>query len=168
MSFNVSASVITLLSNHRHPQNVRQPATLSKAKLTNLIKRRTSPNDDMLSLGEEIAKTLEKLEAEGEIFQGAKHHYCIASPTLLSNSQDDVTWLIFKGDRAYLPLVHEQLKTGQNCSEIKLSPKIRKFDRIRAKLAPIGIRLLTSENLMEHLRSPQEPPRGAIKSESNW
>jgi hypothetical protein len=163
MLFNMSAAVVTLLSNHRHSQNANWPATLSKTKLTNLLRKNASPNNDVSLLNEEISRSLEHLEAEGEIFQGARNHYCIASPTLLSDTSDYVTWLIFKGDRAYLSLAHDQLKTEQDPSEIKLALKGKKFDSIQAKLAPIGINLLTHENLAEHLHVPQEPPTYALR-----
>jgi hypothetical protein len=168
MLFNTSAAVITLLSNHRHSQNASRPATLSKIKLTNLLRRSTSPDNDIAIFEKEVYESLEKLEAEGEIFQGERNHYCIAPPTLLSDSLDYVTWLIFKGDRSYLPLIHEQLKTGQDCNKVNLSPKIKKFDSIQAKLTSIGINLLTCENLAEHLRDPQEPPNYSLRCSTEF
>jgi hypothetical protein len=159
----LSNSIINLLSNHRDPINQNRPNTLNRTQIIRLLRESISPDRQLLSLQEEIFQALQELEAQGEILANKGNYYCIAPPTLLANSQEDVTGVKFRGDRAYLSLSHELLKTNQNRDEIKIRPKIRTFDRIQAKLDPIGIRLLTAEDLIHRLPSPQEPPKYLLR-----
>lgn len=159
----LSNSIINLLSNHRDPNNQNRPSTLKKTQIIRLLRESISPDRQLLSLQEEICQALQELEAQGEILASKGNYYCIAPPTLLANSQEDVIGVKFRGDRAYLSLAHELLKTNQNRDEIKIRPGIRKFDRIQARLDPIGIRLLTAEELIYCLPSPQKPPKYVLR-----
>lgn len=159
----LSNSIINLLSNHRDPNNQNRSSTLNKTQIIRLLRESISPDRQLLSLQEEICQTLQELEAQGEILASKGNYYCIAPPTLLANSREDVAGVRFRGDRAYLSLVHELLKTNQNRDEIKIRSQIRTFDRIQAKLDPIGIRLLTVEDLIHRLPSPQKPPKYVLR-----
>lgn len=159
-----SNPIITLLSNHRDPHNQNRPSTLNKTQIIRLLRESISPDRQLLSLQEEICQTLQELEAQGEILASKGNYYCIAPPTLLANSREDVAGVRFRGDRAYLSLAHERLNSrNQNRDEVKIHPRIRTFDRIQAKLDPIGIRLLTAEDLIHRLPSPQKPPKYVLR-----
>jgi hypothetical protein len=159
----LSNSIISLLSNHRDPNNQNRPSTLNKTQIIRLLRESISPDRELSNLQEEICQALQELEAQGEILASKGNYYCIAPPTLLANSREDVTGVRFRGDRAYLSLSHELLKTNQNRDEVKIRPKIRTFDRIQAKLDPIEIRLLTAEDLIHHLPSLQKPPKYVLR-----
>jgi hypothetical protein len=159
----LSNSIINLLSNHRDPNNQDRSHTLNKTQIIRLVRESISPERELSNLHEEICQTLQELEAQGEILASKGNYYCIAPPTLLANSREDVTGVKFRGDRAYLSLSHELLKTNQNRDEVKIRPRIRTFDRIQAKLDPIGIRLLTAEDLIYCLPSPQKPPKYVLR-----
>jgi hypothetical protein len=159
----LSNSIINLLSNHRDPINQNRPNTLNRTQIIRLLRESVSPDRELSGLQEEICQALQELEAQGEILASKGNYYCIAPPTILANSREDVTGVKFRGDRAYLSLSHELLKTNQNRDEIKIRPKIRTFDRIQTKLDPIGIRLLTAEDLIHHLPSPQKPPKYVLR-----
>jgi hypothetical protein len=159
----LSNSIINLLSNHRDPINQNRPNTLNRTQIIRLLRESISPDRQLLSLQEEVFQALQELEAQGEILAIKGNYYCIAPPTLLANSQEDVTGVKFRGDRAYLSLSHELLKTNQNRDEVKIRPKIRTFDRIQARLDPIGIRSLTAEDLIHRLPSPQKPPKYVLR-----
>ena len=159
----LSDSIITLLSNHRNQDDSTKPNTLTKIQMIRLLSESISPDRDRSNLEEEISQSLQGLEAQSEILSGKRDRYCIAPPTLFANSREDTAGLLFRGDRAYLSLAHEFLKTSQNQDEVKIRPKIRTFDRIQARLAPVGIRLLTAEDLMQHLPSPQKPPQYVLR-----
>lgn len=160
----LSNSIINLLSNHRDPNNHNRPSTLNKTQIIRLLRASISPDRQLLSLQEEICQALQELEAQGEILASKGNYYCIAPPTLLANSQEDVIGVKFRGDRAYLSLAHERLNSkNQNRDEVKIRPGIRTFDRIQAKLDPIGIRLLTAEELIYCLPSPQKPPKYVLR-----
>lgn len=160
----LSNSIINLLSNHRDPKNQNRPNTLNKTQIVRLLRESISPDRQLLILQEEICQALQELEAQGEILANKGNYYCIAPPTLLANSQEDVTGVKFRGDRAYLSLAHERLNSrNQNRDEVKIHPRIRTFDRIQSKLDPIGIRLLTAEDLIHRLPSPQKPPKYVLR-----
>ena len=159
----LSNSIINSLSNHRDANNHNRPNTLNKTQIIRLLKASISPDRELSNLQEEICQTLQVLEAQGEIL-ASKGNYCIAPPTLLANSREDVTGVKFRGDRAYLSLAHERLNSrNQNLDEVKIHPRIRTFERIQARLDPIGIRLLTAEDLIHCLPSPQKPPKYVLR-----
>jgi hypothetical protein len=160
----LSNSIINLLSNHRDPNNQSRSSTLNKTQIIRLLRESISPDRQLLSLQEEICQTLQELEAQSEILASKGNYYCIAPPTLLANSREDVAGVRFRGDRAYLSVAHECLNSrNQNRDEVKIHPRIRRFDRIQAKLDPIGIRLLTAEDLIHRLPSPQKPPKYVLR-----
>jgi hypothetical protein len=72
--------------------------------------------------------------------------------------------LLFRGDRAYLQLAHQVLNSqSKDRNGVQISFKSTTVGRIQAKLDPIGIRLLTAEDLIHHLPSPQKPPKYALR-----
>ncbi len=160
----LSNSIINLFSNHRDPKKQDRPNTLNKTQIIKLLRESVSPDRELSNLQEEICQALQELEAQGEILASKGNYYCIAPPTLLANSREDVAGVRFRGDRAYLSVAHERLNSrNQNRDEVKIHPRIRTFDRIQAKLDPIGIRLLTAEDLIQCLPSPQKPPEYVLR-----
>jgi hypothetical protein len=156
--------IILLLSNHRNEKSPKIPVTLSKTQIVSLIGSSLLPNDSPKNLTEEIGKTLQELEAQGEINGGVRNRYCIAPPTVLAQAKDNLTGLLFKGDRAYLALAHQVLNTKQEPTEIKLRPQIKNFDVIKNKLSQVGISLLTIDQSLESLPIPELPNKAILRS----
>ena len=156
--------IVVLLSNYRDPNDPNRPTTLTKNQVVALMGGRNSPNQPQIDFQDKIQIALQELENQGEVLTGKGNQYCIAPPTMVVHSRDNVTGLLlFRGDRAYLSLAHEVLRTTQSRNEVKIHPQIRTFDRIQARLAPVGIRLLTAEDLIYHLPSPQKPPQYVLR-----
>lgn len=149
--------IITLLSNNRDRNNPTRPATLSKTTIVSLVKGSISPNQSQDDLHSEVQRNLEELEARGEILAGKGNHYCIAPPTLLAQSEDDCKGLLFRGDRAYLALAHEVLKTNSDQDEVNIYSQIRTFDRMKLELDRVGIHLMTADRSVEYLPLPRTP-----------
>jgi hypothetical protein len=162
---NLKSNIITLLSNHRDPDSPNRPKALSKLKIISILRESVSPNLDKSNLQAEILEKLQDLEAQGEIISDKNNrYYCIANPSLLANSQKDIRGLLFRGDRAYLQLAHKVLKsTNQDLNGVQISLKLIRVASIQAKLDPIGIRLLTAEDLIQCLPSPQKPPKYVLR-----
>jgi hypothetical protein len=160
--------IITLLSNSRDPEKPHRPATLSKYRIAKFIQASTSPNRNPSALTEDIAKSLQMLEAKGEILAGKRSCFCVAPPTLIAISKGNITGLIFRGDRAYLSLAHNLLGTNQNSDEVRINPMIRKFERIQKKLLSSEIRLLTAEDLTHYLPTPQDIPKYLLRCPADF
>jgi hypothetical protein len=150
-----TTAITTLLSNHRQSQNSAQPLTLTRQQILSLLHYSAPPNSTDWQT--EASRALDELQAQGEILAGMGKRYCMASPTVLALSQGNTTSLRFQGDRAYLPLVHQSLKTGQSKEEVLVRPQISDFNRIQAALQNVGVRfLIVSENL-QGLPRPSKP-----------
>jgi len=87
----------------------------------------------------------------------------VAPPTLLAASRESLVGLRFRGDRAYLPLAHEILKTNQSPTEERLHPGVANFDRAKTRLQEYRISLLTFADLMSELPKPQKPQRSLLQ-----
>jgi hypothetical protein len=159
--------ITKLLSNHRHPRNSTMPLPLTKHQIISLLATSISPNQSQDNLKTEIQDALNELEAEGEIVAGKRNLYSIALPTAIAKNQEDLTSLLFRGDRAYLTLAHKVTDSQQNSQNpLILHPKNQHFHRIKARLNQVGISLLTISDSIESLPKPRNP----LKSEllSSW
>lgn len=169
-------TITFLLSKHRHPTNSAIPTTLTKQQIVSLVRSSLSPNQPLDELEDEIQTTLMELQAQGEVLAGTGNRYCIAPPTLLALERDNLTGLLFRGDRAYLALAHQVLKTGQSKDELTIRPKVYGFNRIRDCLKQVGIRLLTVADSINYLPDPRQPSKAVLRSPwpdnpftiSNW
>jgi biotin operon repressor len=161
----LKSNIITLLSNHRDPDSPNQPKALSKLKIIGILRESVSPNLDKSNLQTEILEKLQDLEAQGEIISDKNNrYYSIAHPSLLANSRQDIRGLLFRGDRAYLQLAHQVLNSrNQDRDGVQISFRSTRIDSIQKKLDPIGIRLLSAEDLIHRLPSPQKPPKYVLR-----
>jgi hypothetical protein len=150
-------TIATLLSNHRQPQNPNQTIALTRQQLFRLLHYAMPPEPRSLDWQTEASQALEELLAQGEVLTGSGKRYGMAPPTVLALSQEEVTSLRFQGDRAYLPLIHQALKTAQPQQETLLRPQVQEFQRIQTNLQPLGVRLLTVLDSLETLPEPRKP-----------
>jgi hypothetical protein len=156
--------IILLLSNHRQPNNPAIPMTLTKQQIISLLRSSCSPDSIQARWQTEIQQVLTELQARGEVYAGMKNRYCMTPPTVLASSKDNLVGLRFRGDRAYLPLAHQALKTEQSQDALSLHPKIHGFDRISACLNQVGIRLITVADSIEYLPPPCQPSKAVLRS----
>lgn len=154
---NWTQTITTLLSNHRQVQNPNQAMALTRQQLFRLLHYAMPPEPRSLDWQTEASQALEELLAQGEVLAGSGKRYGMAPPTVLALSQEEVTSLRFQGDRAYLPLVHQALKTTQPQQETLLRPQVQEFHRIQTNLQPLGVRLLTVLDSLEILPEPRNP-----------
>ena len=156
--------IISLLSNHRNSDRPEIPTTLSKTQIISLIGASLPPNTYQNNITAEIAENLRELEAQGEINAGSRNRYCIAPPTVLAQAENNLTGLLFKGDRAYLSLAHQVLNSEQKPTEISIRSSINNFEVIKNKLSQVGIALLTVEQSIESLPIPELPSKTILRS----
>jgi hypothetical protein len=156
--------IILLLSNHRNSDRPEIPVTISKTQIISLVSSSLSPNKLQDQLSTEISEALKELEAQGEINVGSGNRYCIAPPTVLAEAKDNLTGLLFKGDRAYLPLAHKVLNTNQEPTETLIRPNLNNFEVIKNKLFQVGISLLTVDQSIESLPLPELPSKVILRS----
>lgn len=152
-----SEQITLLLSNHRNSSNPAVTNTLTKHQIISLLRSSIEPNQSQEQLPSKIQEDLQELQANGEIYAGVRNSYCIAPPTLLALNRDDLTGLRFKGDRAYLSLAHQVLKSEQNQDELLIHPKIHGFNRIKNYLNQVGIRFLIVADSINYLPIPCKP-----------
>lgn len=156
--------ITLLLSNHRHPANPAIPTTLSKHQFIRLIRSSLSPNESQEQLQTDIHEVLTELQAQGEIYAGMRNRYSISPPTILALDRDNLIGLRFRGDRAYLPLAHQVLKTEQSHDDLSIRPKIGGFNQIKNRLNQVGIRLVTVADSVEYLPLPCQPNKAVLRS----
>ena len=156
--------IISLLSNHRNSDRPEFPITLSKTRIISLVGASLSPNRSQDNISTSITEALKELEAQGEINAGSRNRYCMAPPTVLAPTKDNLTKLIFRGDRAYLSLVHQVLNTEQEPTKTIIRNSINNFDVIKNELAQVGITLLTIEQSIESLPLPELPNKIILRS----
>jgi hypothetical protein len=158
------SQIISLLSNHRNSDRPEIPIAISKTQIISSVSSSLSPNKLPDRLSAEISEALNELEAQGEINAGSRNRYCIAPPTVLAEAKDNLTGLLFKGDHAYLPLVHKVLKTEQEKTKTHIRTSINNFNVIKNKLSQVGIVLLTVEQSIESLPLPELPTKVILRS----
>ena len=147
---NISAKVITILSNHRSPIDQSKPLILTKKQILSLLESSLSPDYSQDKLIKELEASLRELEAKGEIYAGVGNRFCIAHPTVLYEEA------LFVGDRAYLPLAHQVL--GNPVTETnKLVFPALDFEVLQQKFLERGISLTTIEQSLQHLPAPSLP-----------
>ena len=156
--------IISLLSNHRNGDRPEVPTTLSKSQIISLIGASLSPNVSQDNISTKISEDLRELEAKGEINGGSRNRYCIAPPTVLAASENNLTGLLFQGDRAYISLVHQVLNTEQEQTETQIRSNINNFQVIKNKLSQVSISLLTVNQSIESLPAPELPSKAILRS----
>jgi hypothetical protein len=156
--------IILLLSNHRNSDRPEIPIAINKTQIISLVGASLSPNQPQDNITTTITEALKELEAQGEINAGSRNRYCIAPPRVLAQAKDNLTGLLFKGDRAYLPLVHKVLNTEQQPTETLIRPNLNNFEVIKNKLFQVGISLLTVDQSVESLPLPELPSKVILRS----
>jgi hypothetical protein len=156
-------SITTLLSSHRHPHNAALPASLTRQQLASLLRSNQNPNESQEKFPTELQALLGELQARGEVLAGAGNRYCIAPPAVLVQDRENFTGGLFQGDRAYLRLVHQVLRTEQSFKEIRIHPRVRGFHRVRDHLQQIGVRLLTAADSIQQLPYPRKPNKAVLR-----
>ena len=155
--------IISLLSNHRNRDRPEVPITLSKTQIISLLGANLSSNQPD-NITKTIAEVLKELEAQGEINAGSRNRYCIAPPVIFTPTKDNLTKLLFRGDRAYLSIVHQVLNTEQEITKTLIRTSINNFNDIKNKLSQVGITLLTVEQSIESLPIPELPTKIILRS----
>lgn len=157
---NWTETITTLLSQHRNPKNLAQPIALTRQQILSLLRHQIPPIAAPADWQAEATRALDELQAQGEILAGTGKRYCVAPPTVLALSQDNTDSLKFQGDRAYLSIVHQALRTTQSHQEILIRSQdcqVKGFNRIRDTLQARGIRLLTVLDSLQGLPYPHVP-----------
>lgn len=147
---NISAKVITILSNHRSPVTQSKPLTLTKRQILSLLESSLSPDYPQNKLSQELESSLRELAAKGEIYAGVGNRFCIAHPTVLYEEK------LFIGDRAYLPLAHQALGNPVTETNRLVFPYLS-FEVIQQKFSDRGISLTTIAQSLQHLPEPNLP-----------
>jgi hypothetical protein len=156
--------IILLFTHHRQPSNQTMPLPLTKYQIVSLLGSSLPPNQSQDNLTAEVQDTLNELQALGEIIAGTRNRYCMAPPTVLAKNQEELTGLLFRGDRAYLTLAHQALETQPNRENLLLlRPKKYRFHWIKDRLSQVGIRLLTASDSIEHLPKPRKPLKSELR-----
>lgn len=156
--------IILLLSNYRNKELPELPITLSKTQIISLVGASLSPNQPKHNITTTINEALKELEAQGEINAGSRNRYCIAPPTVLPQEKDNLTGLLFRGNRAYLSLTHKALNTEQERTQTLITTRINNFEVIKNNLDRVGISLLTVEQSIESLPLPELPTKAILRS----
>jgi len=147
--------IIKILSAHRQSCSLQRPHPLTLRTIARSIEHNSSPNN---ATSDWVRECLEELQAEGEVIAGAGNQFCMAPPVVVAKSEDDLTTLWFRGDRAYLQLAHQALATEQSWTTTILRPRINlTYYRMKERLKNYGIKLLTVKETVEHLPIPEKP-----------
>jgi hypothetical protein len=144
--------ILTLLSNHRQIENNSLPLTLGYQQIISSVCHASNSIERT-----EISDALKELQAQGEVLEGSGNRYCIAPPTAIAMNKENLSSFKFQGDRAYLRLAHQLLKTEQTPTEVILKPQIRGFRGIQSVLKQYNIRLVILSNLLDWLPQPYLP-----------
>lgn len=155
--------IVQLLSNHRRTEHPVMPQALSMTQILNLLRANLNPNLPSDTLVAQVQADLKALQAEGEILYAPGNRYCVSPPTLLASGRDNLVGLLFRGDRAFLPLAHEVLRTNQPPQTLQLRPRIHQFERLRSLLHRVGICIITTDELVHSLPPIQKPQRFALQ-----
>lgn len=155
--------IILLLSQHRYPVNSAMPSPLTVNQITTLLNSAASPQE-VLEL-KTVQQILRELEARGEILAGDRNRYCMAPPMALALDEENLTSLLFTGDRAYLTLAHQVLESQPNNQDpLILRPKVHRFNWIKSRLSQVGVRMLTIAHSLDDLPRPQKPSKAFLRS----
>lgn len=156
-------TIILLLSQHRQSTNSSLPLALTLSQIISLLKSKIAPDRNLNT--ETLRQDLNELEAMGEILAGDRNQYCIAPPTLLALDADNLTSLLFTGDRTYLALVHQTLESDPtDLDNLRVRPKKQSLSWIRSHVEQIGVRLWTVADSLANLPIPQKPDQVFLRS----
>lgn len=147
--------ILTILTNHRQLNNPELPRVLTLRSIASLIEHSLPPNENINR--KEIEDYLNQLHIQGEVLKTKGKKYCVAPPTLLVEDQNNCDILYFRGDPAYLQLVHRVLETRQIIPTLEINSRGQSFTQIKEKLSSCGIRLLTYQDTLYELPIPQKP-----------
>ncbi len=147
--------ILTILTNHRQVNNRELPRVLTLRSIVSLIEHSLSPNENINR--KEIEDYLNQLQLQGDVLKTKGKKYCVAPPTLLAEDENNCDILYFRGDRAYLQLVHQVLETRQIIPTPEINSRGKSFTEIREKLNSCGIRILTYQDTLYELPIPQKP-----------
>lgn len=156
------SKILQLLSQHRQSGQPALPAALSQTQIANLLRQTLDPNQSDDQIGNDVQMALRELEAQNEVLRAPGNRYCVAPPVLLSNSED-LAGQQFKGDRAYLTLAHEVLKTNQPVNVEQLRSTRSNFKKAKDDLLEHNISLLTTADILNDIPEPQKPQRIHLK-----
>jgi len=155
--------ITLLLSQHRQPINSALPLALTISQITSLLKFSIAPDQNLST--EALRQELNELEAMGEILAGNRNQYCIAPPTLLVLDENDLSILLFTGDRTYLQLTHQALRSiSPDHSSLSIRPRIYRLQWIQSRLSQIGVRFWNVSESLQNFPRPQKPSRAVLRS----
>lgn len=158
--------IIQVLSYHRAPGRPHLPQTLTRFQIMGLLKHSEPPSFSESSLTPaNIDTELHNLEAQGEVLLGIGKRACMARPTVVVESPENLVGLKFTGDRAYLRLAHQMLNTGQPVSRTLLRPQKQSFPWIQEHLLKAGINCLTIEQSISQLPLPEIPAAWSLRGQ---
>jgi hypothetical protein len=147
--------ILTILTNHRQPNNRELPRVLTLRSIASLIEHSLPPNENINR--KEIEDYLNQLQLQGEVLKAKGKKYCVAPPSVLVEDKDNFNSLWYRGDRAYLNLVHQVLETKQIIPTTEIDARGKSFTQIKEKLNSCGIRLLTYQDTLYELLIPHKP-----------
>ncbi|WP_017294953.1 hypothetical protein [Geminocystis herdmanii] len=147
--------ILTILTNHRQLNNRELPRVLTLRSIVSLIEHSLPPNEN-INRGE-IEDYLNQLQLQGEVLKAKGKKFCVAPPSVLVEDQNNCDILYFRGDRAYLKLVHQVLETREIIPTPEINSRGKNFTEIKEKLNSCGIRLLTYQDTLYELPIPQKP-----------
>lgn len=150
-------TLIKLLSAYRQEGdgNAAHPKTITRRSLLKIWNESLPPEQTQTK--EDFKKLLDELEVQGELIQGQRGWCCIAPPTVIAKSTNDLKDLQFKGDRCYLKFAHYALETGKPIDRLEFNARNKTFEEAKQRLQGYGIRLVTWDNLIAWLPKPQKP-----------
>lgn len=150
--------IIQTLSFHRTPGRPHLPQSLTRSQLIGLLRNSEPPSSSKTWLTlDKVDSELHNLEAQGEVLLGIGKRICMAQPTVIVESLENLVGLKFVGDRAYLKLAHQTLKTEQPISQTLLRPRKQNFSWIQEQLLKSSIKCLTVEQSINQLAFPEKP-----------
>lgn len=159
-----------LLSNYRQSDRPDRPACVTYCELKTVTVASLPPFLVGRSLGQTLQESLQELVAQGEVWPGAGDCYRMTPATVVYQAQAGEGRLLFRGDRAFLPLAHRVLATGQPETDLVLRSRLRGPRHLKSHLAKVNIGFyevppdparLPAPRLPEvnRLRSPRPTPR---------
>ncbi len=154
----LNKQIVQILSHHRVLNRPHLPQALTRFQLLGLLRNSEPPLFAESGLTPaKIDNELHNLEAQGEVLLGIGKRVCMAQPTVVVESPENLVGLKFMGDRAYLRLAHQMLNTGQPVSRTLLRPEKQSFSKIYEQLAKAGIKCLTIDQSIDQLPLPEKP-----------
>jgi hypothetical protein len=145
--------ILDILSRHRKEDRPSLPRPLPLSTIIYLLQHTQKPGSKSPT-SSDLWMPLKSLLTRGEVFR-QRNRFCVARPLIVSDCEP-YEEIRFIGDRAYLPLVHEVLATGQDRTETLLHTGLT-LNEAREQLEGIGIPWLTWDDLLNQLPDPAKP-----------